>query len=171
MTEKKHFRGVSDAGLSGHLVPPPGGEQPFVQPFAGVAERCVEALTFAGAETALVNDLAPPALRGRYNAVFTLSWQFGPVFGPAVAGFMLCVDAADQAVSHLRLEAERRLRRSFTTNLMRSRIEWVIESCRLLRSLLLLTLQRGGAMVVSGPRGEAAAAARQRRRSVRALRR
>jgi hypothetical protein len=41
--------GVVDAagatGLAGHLVPPPGGEQPFVQPFAGVAERCIEALT------------------------------------------------------------------------------------------------------------------------------
>ena len=39
------------AGLAHHLVPPSGGEHPFVQPFAGVAERRVEALTFAGAET------------------------------------------------------------------------------------------------------------------------
>ena len=39
------------AGLADHLVPPPGDEHPFVQPFAGVAERCVEALAFAGAET------------------------------------------------------------------------------------------------------------------------
>jgi MFS family permease len=38
---------------------------------------------------ALVNDLAPNTLRGRYNAVFTLSWQVGPVIGPALAGFML----------------------------------------------------------------------------------
>jgi MFS family permease len=38
---------------------------------------------------ALVNDLAPAALRGRYNAVFTLSWQVGPVLGPAMAGFLL----------------------------------------------------------------------------------
>src|SRR6476619_3744164 len=38
------------AGLAGHLVPPPGGEQPLVQPFAGVAERCVARLTFAGGE-------------------------------------------------------------------------------------------------------------------------
>jgi hypothetical protein len=48
-------KGVVDAagaaGLANHLAPPPGGEQPFVQPFAGVAEWCVEALTFAGAET------------------------------------------------------------------------------------------------------------------------
>jgi hypothetical protein len=39
------------AGLAEHLAPPPGCEHPFVQPFAGVAERGVEALTFAGAET------------------------------------------------------------------------------------------------------------------------
>jgi MFS family permease len=38
---------------------------------------------------AIVNDLAPPTLRGRYNAVFTLSWQVGPVMGPALAGFLL----------------------------------------------------------------------------------
>jgi hypothetical protein len=31
-------------------LPPPRGKQPFVQPLAGVAERCVVALTFAGAE-------------------------------------------------------------------------------------------------------------------------
>jgi len=39
------------AGLAGHLVPPARDEHPFVQPFAGMAERCVEALTLAGAET------------------------------------------------------------------------------------------------------------------------
>jgi hypothetical protein len=39
------------AGPADHLVPPPGGEHPFVQPFAGVAERCVARLTFAGSET------------------------------------------------------------------------------------------------------------------------
>ena len=38
------------AGLADHLVPPPGVEHPFVQPFAGVAERCLEAQAFAGAE-------------------------------------------------------------------------------------------------------------------------
>ena len=38
------------AGLADHLAPPPGDEHPFVQPFAGVTERCVVALTFAGAE-------------------------------------------------------------------------------------------------------------------------
>jgi hypothetical protein len=38
------------AGLADQLAPEPGGEHPVVQPFAGVAERCVVALTFAGAE-------------------------------------------------------------------------------------------------------------------------
>jgi hypothetical protein len=39
------------AGLADHLVPPTGGYQPFVQPFASVAEGCIEAEAFAGAET------------------------------------------------------------------------------------------------------------------------
>ena len=47
-------KGVVDAagaaGLTEPLAPPPRGEHPFVQPFAGMAERCVEALAFAGAE-------------------------------------------------------------------------------------------------------------------------
>src|SRR5215211_3664559 len=47
--------GVVDAAaaaeLADHLAPPPGGEHPLVQSLAGVAERRVEALTFAGAET------------------------------------------------------------------------------------------------------------------------
>ena len=38
---------------------------------------------------AIVNDIAPDELRGRYNAVFTLSWQIGPVIGPAIAGAAL----------------------------------------------------------------------------------
>jgi hypothetical protein len=38
------------AGLAGHLAPPPGGEHPVVQPFAGVTERCLVALTLTGAE-------------------------------------------------------------------------------------------------------------------------
>ena len=33
-----------------NLAPPPGGEHPFVQPFPGVTERCVVALTLTGAE-------------------------------------------------------------------------------------------------------------------------
>ena len=36
--------------LTDHLVPPPGGEHPFVQPVTGVTERLVETLTLTGAE-------------------------------------------------------------------------------------------------------------------------
>ncbi|MGC4806866.1 MFS transporter [Micromonospora sp. DT233] len=35
---------------------------------------------------AVINDLAPDHLRGRYNAVFSLSYQIGPVAAPAIAG-------------------------------------------------------------------------------------
>src|SRR5690606_20034692 len=46
--------GVIDAaaatGLAEHFAAPPGGEHPLVQPFAGVAERRVQALTLAGGE-------------------------------------------------------------------------------------------------------------------------
>src|SRR5207253_5650729 len=64
---------------------------------AGAAPMLVAALAvFAVGETliapsmpALVNDLAPDVLRGRYNAVFTLSWQLGAVIGPALAGTAL----------------------------------------------------------------------------------
>jgi hypothetical protein len=38
------------ARLADQLVPPLRGEHPFVQPFAGVAERRVARLTFAGAK-------------------------------------------------------------------------------------------------------------------------
>ncbi len=41
---------ATTAGLADHLAPEPGGEHPLVQPFAGVTERCVETLPFAGAE-------------------------------------------------------------------------------------------------------------------------
>jgi hypothetical protein len=45
--------GVVDTAATTWLVapaPPPGGEHPFVQPLAGVAERCLPALPFTGAE-------------------------------------------------------------------------------------------------------------------------
>lgn len=37
----------------------------------------------------LVNDIAPDHLRGRYNAVSSVTWQLSSVIGPAVAGRML----------------------------------------------------------------------------------
>jgi hypothetical protein len=41
---------AAPAGLADRLMPPLGREHPLVQPIAGVAERRVAALTFAGAE-------------------------------------------------------------------------------------------------------------------------
>ena len=38
---------------------------------------------------ALVADLAPPRLRGRYMALSTISWEIGFVVGPAIGGFVL----------------------------------------------------------------------------------
>lgn len=37
----------------------------------------------------LVNDIAPPHLRGRYNALSALTWQASSVIGPVVAGALL----------------------------------------------------------------------------------
>jgi MFS family permease len=45
---------------------------------------------------ALVADLAPERLRGRYMALSTLSWEIGFVIGPGVAGFIL--EAAPHAL-------------------------------------------------------------------------
>lgn len=38
---------------------------------------------------ALVNDLSPEHLRGRYNAVASLAWNFGSVLGPVYAGVLI----------------------------------------------------------------------------------
>ncbi|MDP9067439.1 MAG: MFS transporter [Actinomycetota bacterium] len=38
---------------------------------------------------ALVNDLAPDDLRGRYNAAYSLTWSIGNMLGPALGGFLL----------------------------------------------------------------------------------
>jgi hypothetical protein len=38
---------------------------------------------------AIVNDIAPDELRGRYNGVHALAWSFGSVAGPAMAGLFL----------------------------------------------------------------------------------
>ncbi|CAB1130238.1 Putative MFS transporter [Candidatus Hydrogenisulfobacillus filiaventi] len=43
---------------------------------------------------ALINDVAPEALRGRYNAVFNLAWQVGPVIGPVLTGMAFAGHAA-----------------------------------------------------------------------------
>ena len=41
---------------------------------------------------ALINNLAPPDLRGRYNAGYSFTFSVGYIIGPAVAGFMLGAD-------------------------------------------------------------------------------
>jgi MFS family permease len=38
---------------------------------------------------AIVNDLAAETTRGRYVAVYSLSWQAGPMIGPVIAGVAL----------------------------------------------------------------------------------
>ena len=43
---------------------------------------------------ALANDLAPDALRGRYNGVYTLAWTTGFAAGPALAGAVLAAGHA-----------------------------------------------------------------------------
>lgn len=50
----------------------------------GVGETILQPSLYAW-----VNDLAPERRRGRYNAVFNLSWQAGSIAGPPLAGLAL----------------------------------------------------------------------------------
>ena len=43
-------------------------------------------------QAALVADLAPPQLRGRYMALSSMSWEIGFVIGPAVGGLVLATE-------------------------------------------------------------------------------
>jgi predicted MFS family arabinose efflux permease len=45
---------------------------------------------------AIVNDMSPDRLRGRYNALYTLCWSIGHIFGPPIAGYMLAGGASTQ---------------------------------------------------------------------------
>ena len=72
-------------GLSGAL-----------SPVLTIVAICVSTAVFGLGETlsapiipSLVNDLAPAHLRGRYNAVQSLSWGISGALGPAIAGLML----------------------------------------------------------------------------------
>ena len=68
---------------------------------------------------AMVNDLAPDHLRGRYNAVMSIAWQSASVVGPAVAGllighgwntsYIVMLVAGCAVVAWLALVAERRI--------------------------------------------------------------
>lgn len=69
---------------------------PFTATVVLVVGLSLTAVVFALGETlwsptmpALVNDLAPDRLRGRYNALSTLTWNLGGVLGPVFAGFVL----------------------------------------------------------------------------------
>ena len=48
----------------------------------------------APSQAALVNDLAPDDLRGRYNGLYTLAWTAGFLVGPAVAASALAAGRA-----------------------------------------------------------------------------
>ena len=48
----------------------------------------------APSQAALVNDLAPDDLRGRYNGLYTLAWTTGFLVGPAVAASALAAGRA-----------------------------------------------------------------------------
>jgi MFS family permease len=63
---------------------------------AAVAGFAAAMVTFAVGEMlvsstlpAIVNDLAPDALRGRYNGAYVLAWTTGFAIGPAIAGLAL----------------------------------------------------------------------------------
>ena len=63
---------------------------------AASAALIVAAAVFGLGETflspslpAIVNDAAPEGVRGRYVAVYSTSWQIGPMIGPAIAGAAL----------------------------------------------------------------------------------
>jgi MFS family permease len=65
-------------------------------PAAAASMFALAMIVLAIAETAvspsapaLANDLAPEALRGRYNGVYTLAWTTGFAVGPALAGAAL----------------------------------------------------------------------------------
>jgi MFS family permease len=50
--------------------------------------------TLSPSAPALANDLAPDALRGRYNGFYTLAWTTGFAGGPALAGVVLAAGHA-----------------------------------------------------------------------------
>ncbi len=64
-----------------------GGGSVGVAVFASAAVLLALGETLiAPAMPALVNDIAPERLRGRYNGAFTLAWTSGFVVGPLIAG-------------------------------------------------------------------------------------
>jgi MFS family permease len=77
------------------------GASALVPPAAAVVALMMGAAVFAVGETlwspvqpALLNDLAPPHLRGRYNAVSSVVWNVGAAIGPLLVGVLLAAGLA-----------------------------------------------------------------------------
>lgn len=62
---------------------------PAVAVIVGLGVFGIGETLWAPTGTTLVNDLAPPHLRGRYNAMASITWQMSAVVGPVVAGLLL----------------------------------------------------------------------------------
>lgn len=72
------------------------GASGALPPTLAIVAICLSTAVFGLGETlsapiipSLVNDLAPAHLRGRYNAVQSLTWGISGALGPAIAGLML----------------------------------------------------------------------------------
>lgn len=66
-----------------------GRVQPAIAVMAGMAVFGMGETLLAPTNPVIVNDLAPPHLRGRYNAAFSFVWNVGAVLGPVLAGVLL----------------------------------------------------------------------------------
>jgi len=66
-----------------------GGEAAVVAFTSALVVFALGETFLAPSQAALVNDLAPDDLRGRYNGLYTLAWTTGLAVGPAVAGVAL----------------------------------------------------------------------------------
>lgn len=72
LTGKAHGTALAAGGLIGSMV------------ILGFGDTMLQPSLYA-----MINDLAPGSLRGRYNAVFNLAWQIGSIVGPSAAGVLL----------------------------------------------------------------------------------
>ena len=66
-----------------------GGLLPATAVIGGLGLFGLGETLWAPTGATLVNDLAPPHLRGRYNALSTITWQLSSVIGPVIAGVLL----------------------------------------------------------------------------------
>jgi MFS family permease len=66
-----------------------GGLLTAVALVAALVLAALGEILLAPSLSALVNGLATDTLRGRYNALFNLAWQVGPIVGPAIAGLLI----------------------------------------------------------------------------------